>query len=83
MNTARLAQVKAAYRIVFGYPVPYAVYQWYEPGELLVLLDRAVRDMKPLHWLTQQSFCARGKTCFTRLPMSARVLARWQYMRLH
>jgi hypothetical protein len=83
LNSARLAQVKAAYRIVFGCPVPYAVYQRYEPGELLVLLDQAVRDMKPLHWLTQQSFYAHGKTRLTGLPLRSRILARWQYMRLH
>ena len=83
MNSARLAQVKAAYRIVFGYPVPYAVYQQYEPGELLVLLDQAVRDMKPLHWLTRQSYFAYRETRLTRLPLCTRILARWQYMRLN
>jgi hypothetical protein len=82
--SARLAQVKAAYRIVFGHPVPDVVCEGYEPGELLILLDKAIREMKPLDQTgLQRPAYSRAGSRLSPLPLSARALARWQYMRRH
>jgi len=48
LKSAQLARIKAAYRIVFGHPVPYTAYQTLEPVELAVRLDKAIRDMRAL-----------------------------------
>ena len=84
LKSAHLSRVKAAYRIVFGHPVPYSVCQMYEQRELAMRLDKAIRDMKPLdevwsHELIYPQADARQEP----LPLSVRALARWQYMQQH
>ena len=74
----------AAYRIVFGYPIPCTVYQTHEPAELAARLDKAIRDMKSLdEFKSYELIYSREKTHPEPLPLSIRALARWQYMQRH
>ena len=84
LKSAQLARVRAAYRIVFGHPVPCTAYQMHEPGELAVRPDKAIRDMRPLdefnpHELVYPNRNSRPEP----LPLSGCALVRWQYMRQH
>ena len=81
LKSAQLARIKAAYRIVFGHPVPYNICQTREPGELAVQLDKAIRDMKPLdEFNSHELIYPHEETLSEPLPLSIRALARWQYM---
>ena len=84
LKSAQLARVKATYRIVFGYPVPYAAYQAHEPGELAIRLDKAIRDMKPLDEFKPHGLVYPKPEYWPEpLPLSVRALVRWHYMRRH
>lgn len=77
LQSAQFARAKATYRIVFGHSISCAVYQTHEPPELAILLDKAIRDMKPLgEFKSDELIYARPKP----LALSIRALARWQYM---
>ena len=82
LQSAQFACAKTTYRIVFGYSIPCAVYQTHEPPELAILLDKAIRDMKPLGEFKSDKLIyphtgARPKP----LALSIRALARWQVHR--
>ena len=84
IRPAKLARVKAAYQIVFGYRIPYTVYETHESGELAKRLDKAIRDMKPLDEFKPPEFIYPKKGIRTELlPLSIRALTRWRYMQQH
>ena len=81
LKSAQFARAKATYRIVFGHSIPCAAYQTHEPPELAILLDKAIRDMKPLGEFKPDELIYPRKGARPKpLPLSTRALVRWQYM---
>jgi hypothetical protein len=84
LKSAELARVKAAYRLVFGHPVPYAACVSQDPRKLASRLDRAIRDMRPLDDFNSCKLIYPNQEPRPEpLPLSVRALVRWQYMQKH
>jgi len=82
LKSAELARVKAAYRLIFGHPIPYTAYQSHDPAKLAIRLDKAIREMRPLDEFKQHELIYPNQEPRPEpLPLSVRALVRWQYMR--